>query len=262
MSGPVAAAGPRPGRAPHLDHYGGRRPPFEQVGGDGVRMRLVETAGPGAGTSFEAIDASGGYACACLGAGHPVVRGALVRATEGMGHATDEIAASERTRLLEETLGADGLWRDHFPPGDYHVSGRNSGSEGMELALRLVLESRFDGRRLRPGRNGGRDVTLAFEGAWHGWTGALTALLNRRHYRVGLPAPAADGDYGLRVEFLPFGLLEAARSFFAEMGHRVLAVVVEPVQGDAGVLLPRRATCGSWPGWRPGTGRCSWPTRC
>ncbi|MFP3962491.1 aminotransferase class III-fold pyridoxal phosphate-dependent enzyme [Actinomadura fulvescens] len=222
----------------HLDHYGGRRLPFEQLGGRGVRMRLAETSGERAGTPFEVIDASGGYASACLGAGHAVVRRALTRAADDLGYTTDEIAASERTLLLAETLGARGLWRDHFPPGDYHVSGRNSGSEGMELALRLVLETRFDRRTLRPGRGMGRDVILAFEGAWHGWTGTLTTLLNRRHYRVGLPAPAVDGPYGLRVQFVPFGLAEAVRTFFAENGHRVLAVVVEPVQGDAGVLLP------------------------
>ncbi|WP_207400953.1 aminotransferase class III-fold pyridoxal phosphate-dependent enzyme [Actinomadura roseirufa] len=241
MTGPLAGTGAartRPDDGLHLDHYAGHRQPFEHLGGHGVRMRLAEIGGPRAGTPFEVIDASGGYGSACLGAGHPVVRRALARAADDLGYATDEIASSERTLLLAETLGDGGLWCDHFPPGEYHVSGRNSGSEGVELALRLVLESRFDRRTLRPGRGAGRDVILAFEGAWHGWTGALTALLNRRHYRIGLPTPAAEGPYGLQVRFVPFGSAEAVRTFFAELGHRVLAVVIEPVQGDAGVLLP------------------------
>ncbi|MEK8107762.1 hypothetical protein NKG94_27000 [Micromonospora sp. M12] len=81
------------------------------------------------------------------------------------GQATDEVGSLERARLLTSLFGSDGLWTDHFPTGRYHVSGRNSGSEGMELALRLMLESRFDGHTLRPvPEAAGRDLILAFEG--------------------------------------------------------------------------------------------------
>ncbi|MFD1544098.1 aminotransferase class III-fold pyridoxal phosphate-dependent enzyme [Nonomuraea guangzhouensis] len=222
----------------HLDHYGGGRLPFVSLGGRGVRLRLAER-GAATGEPFEVIDASGGYASACLGAGHPAVLRALTRAVADLGYATDEIESAERTRLLAGTIGSGGLWCDHFPPGDYHAAGRNSGSEGMELALRLVLESRYDHRRLRPDpERGGRDLVLAFQGAWHGWTGALTPLLNRRHFRVGLPQVAADGPYGLAVKHLPFGALEPLLEFFARDGERLLAVVVEPIQGDAGLLVP------------------------
>ncbi|MEV1242308.1 aminotransferase class III-fold pyridoxal phosphate-dependent enzyme [Nonomuraea sp. NPDC049750] len=226
-----------PSHSLHLDHYGGGRLPFVSVGGRGVRLRLAERGGTG--EPFEVIDASGGYASACLGAGHPAVLRALTRGATDLGYATDEIEVAERTRLLTATLGPGGLWCDHFPPGEYHASGRNSGSEGMELALRLVLESRYDHRRTRPDpERGGRDLVLAFQGAWHGWTGALTPLLNRRHFRVGLPGMAADGPYGLTAEHLPFGVPEPLREFFARHGERLLAVVVEPVQGDAGLLVP------------------------
>jgi hypothetical protein len=235
MAGGTDIPAPALDDALHLDHYGGHRLPFVSVGGHGVRMRLADSDG----TTFEVIDASGGYGSACLGAGHPVVRRALLRAVDELGYATDEVGALERTRLLQETLGPGGLWTDHFPPGEYHLSGRNSGSEGVELALRLVLESRLDRRTLRPApARAGRDLILAFEGVWHGWTGALVPLLNRRHYRVGLPEPATAPPYGLSVEHLPFGSADALREFFAEHGHRLLAVVVEPVQGDAGIVPP------------------------
>ncbi|MFF5209652.1 aminotransferase class III-fold pyridoxal phosphate-dependent enzyme [Streptosporangium sp. NPDC000396] len=229
----------RTGRDLHLDHYRGGRPPFASLGGQGLRQRLAELEGERAGTVFEVLDASGGYASACLGAGHAVVRDALRRAVDDLGHATDEIASLERSRLLTGLFGPDGLWTDHFPAGDYHVSGRNSGSEGMELALRLVLESRFDQRTLRPARGReARDRILAFEGAWHGWTSGLVPLLNRRHYRVGLPPLPAERPYGLTVDHLPFGDEGALKSYFAEYGERLLAVFVEPVQGDAGILVP------------------------
>jgi len=229
------------GREVHLDHYGGGRLPFAVLGGQGLRQRFVELAGAHAGTAFEAIDASGGYASACLGAGSEVARQALDRAVREVGYATDELESLERARLLYRLFGPDGLWADHFPTGQYHASGRNSGSEGMELALRLLLESRVDSRTLRPtGTGRGRDLILAFEGAWHGWTGGVTPLLNRGYHRAGLPRLSPDGPGGVTVEFLPFGTIDLVESYCADKGDRLLGVVVEPVQGDAGILLPPR----------------------
>jgi acetylornithine/N-succinyldiaminopimelate aminotransferase len=223
----------------HFNHYSGKRLPFACVKANGIEMTVVDTSPEADGQLLQVLDASGGYGSASLGAGHPAVLAALQRAVGTVGYATDEIGSLERSRLLQRLFGADGLWRDHFPHGEYRACGRNSGSEGLELALRLVLESRFDTRRLRyrPGREQ-RNVILAFEGAWHGWTDGLVPLLNRRHYRVGLPGPAPETDYGVRVEHIPFGDVEAFREYLAANGDRLLAVFIEPIQGDAGILLP------------------------
>ncbi|MCE4947642.1 aminotransferase class III-fold pyridoxal phosphate-dependent enzyme [Streptomyces albulus] len=221
-----------------LNHYGAARLPFACVGGRGLELDVVDLDPARRGRRLRLLDASAGYASATLGGGHPVVRAALTRGT-GVGNVTDELGSLERAELLDRLLGPDGLWTAHFPAGHYHVSGRNSGSEGNELALRLVLESRFDGRRLRhhPGKER-RDTVLAFQGAWHGWTGGLVPLLNRRYYRAGLPASETEGPYGVRVEHLPFGDPDALADYFAASADRLLAVVVEPIQGDAGILPP------------------------
>ncbi|MFD7102720.1 aminotransferase class III-fold pyridoxal phosphate-dependent enzyme [Streptomyces celluloflavus] len=222
----------------HLNHYGAARLPFACVGGRGLELDVVDLSPEHRGRRLRLLDASGGYASAALGGAHPVVRAALARGT-GVGNVTDELGSLERAELLDRLFGPGGLWTGHFPTGRYHVSGRNSGSEGNELALRLVLESRFDGRRLRhrPGKER-RDTILAFQGAWHGWTGGLVQLLNRRHYRAGLPATDTAGPYGVRVEHIPFGDPDALAEYFAASAGRLLAVVVEPIQGDAGILLP------------------------
>ncbi|MCY1023386.1 aminotransferase class III-fold pyridoxal phosphate-dependent enzyme [Pyxidicoccus sp. MSG2] len=228
----------RAGLALHMDHYGGGRLPFACLQARGLVQQMVPLEGEGAGRVLEVLDASGGYASACLGAGHPCLHQALRDGLE-RGYVTDELGSLERTLLLEELFGPGGRWADRFPGSDYHASGRNSGSEGLELALRLVLESGFDRRRLsvKAGREARRTV-LAFEGAWHGWTGGLVPLLNRRHYRVGLPPPTTERPFGLDVAFLPFGQVEPLERFFAEQGSKLSAVFVEPIQGDAGILVP------------------------
>nr|WP_211193702.1 aminotransferase class III-fold pyridoxal phosphate-dependent enzyme [Pyxidicoccus fallax] len=228
----------RAGLALQMDHYGGGRLPFACLRARGLVQQMVPLEGADAGRVLEVMDASGGYASACLGAGHPCLHEALREGLE-RGYVTDELGSLERTRLLEELFGPGGRWADRFPGSEYHASGRNSGSEGLELALRLVLESGFDRRRLtvKPGREARRTV-LAFEGAWHGWTGGLVPLLNRRHYRMGLPPPATEPPFGLDVAFLPFGEREVLERFFAEQGSKLSAVFVEPIQGDAGILVP------------------------
>jgi acetylornithine/N-succinyldiaminopimelate aminotransferase len=229
----------RAGMALQMDHYGGGRLPFACLQARGLMQQMVPLEGADAGLLLEVMDASGGYASACLGAGHPRMQQALRDGLERTGYVTDELGSLERVRLLEELFGPGGLWADRFPGDQYHMSGRNSGSEGLELALRLVLESGFDRRRLtaRAGREERRTV-LAFEGAWHGWTGGLLSLLNRRHYRIGLPQPSPEPPFGLDVSFLPFGELEHLERFFAEHGRKLSAVFVEPIQGDAGILVP------------------------
>nr|WP_042197642.1 aminotransferase class III-fold pyridoxal phosphate-dependent enzyme [Kibdelosporangium sp. MJ126-NF4]CEL23090.1 probable ornithine aminotransferase [Kibdelosporangium sp. MJ126-NF4] len=225
-------------RVTQFDHYGGSRLPFGCTGASGIVQHFVELSGADAGRSFDVVDASGGYGSACLGAGSKVVATALADAVATAGYVTDEVASLERSLLLARLFDVDGLFADRFPAEEYVVSGRNSGSEGMELALRLAVESRFDRRRLKAVAGAERrDLVLAFEGAWHGWSGGLLPLLNRRHYRVGLPTIAPE-PFGLTVEHIPFGHADAARDWFARNAERVLAVVVEPVQGDAGILVP------------------------
>lgn len=229
----------RAGVALQMDHYAGGRLPFACLQARGLVQHMVPLEGADAGKVLEVMDASGGYASACLGAGHPRMQQALREGLESTGYVTDELGSLARVQLLEELFGPGGLWADRFPGDQYHVSGRNSGSEGLELALRLVLESGFDRRRLSPkaGREGRRTV-LAFEGAWHGWTGGLLSLLNRRHYRIGLPQPSTEAPYGLEVSFLPYAEPEILERFFAENGSKLSAVFVEPIQGDGGIIVP------------------------
>ncbi|MBD1372670.1 aminotransferase class III-fold pyridoxal phosphate-dependent enzyme [Hazenella sp. IB182357] len=221
----------------HFNHYG-QKLPFASINAKGLTQQLVSLEGDHAGTPFETIDASGGYGSACLGAGHEVMLEAMQDAYKA-GYVTDELGSIERAQLLHELFGSQGLWRDHFPADQYHVSGRNSGSEGMEFALKLALESRFDHRNLKyaTGKEK-RNIIVAFEGAWHGWTSGLVPLLNRRHYRMGLPTIDVDDSYGVKVEHLPFGDEERIRQYFTEKGEQILAVVIEPIQGDAGIIMP------------------------
>lgn len=223
----------------HIDHYGGKRLPYVCVSASGLYQQFVHLEGSDAGGELRVIDASGGYASACLGAGHPEIVKAVVHSLQNDGYVTDEIASKVRSELLISLFEEGGYWYDRFPASKYHVSGRSSGSEGIELALRLALETRWDVRRMcwhNDRRQ--RRIIVAFEGAWHGWTSACVALLNRAYFRRGL-VNGADGDPdSIQTAFLPFGEAAIIEDFFKANQDNVLAVLVEPIQGDAGIVVP------------------------
>lgn len=103
-------------------------------------------------------------------------------------------------------------------PGRLDVSFlANSGAEAIEGALKL-------GRKVS-----GRPGILSFEGAFHGRTmGALSVTWKERYRRPF--EPLIPG-----VRFAPFGDLAAAE---AALTPDVGVVIVEPVQGEAGVVIP------------------------
>jgi acetylornithine/LysW-gamma-L-lysine aminotransferase len=112
--------------------------------------------------------------------------------------------------VLEEALSALGRV---LPPHLGNVFFQNSGSEAVELALKLAR------KRTR------RRKAVAFTGSFHGRTfGALSVTFNRT-YREGYE------PFPFEVEFLPFNSLEDLR----RIGEDVAAAIVEPVQGEGGL---------------------------
>ena len=92
----------------------------------------------------------------------------------------------------------------------------NSGSEAVEGALKLAK------------RYTGRSTCIAFTHAYHGSTHAALSLCSIEEYK-GAFRPLLP-----QVKHLPFGDHEA----LSEIDDHVAAVVIEPIQGEAGVRIP------------------------
>lgn len=106
-------------------------------------------------------------------------------------------------------------------PGDLSITTlTNSGAETVEAAIKLA--------RLRTGRHG----ILSTRNGFHGKTlGALSAT-GKPMYQKGFSAPAPGFDY------IPFGDLEALRERLMMGGESIAAFIVEPIQGEGGVVCP------------------------
>jgi 4-aminobutyrate aminotransferase len=120
------------------------------------------------------------------------------------------------------------------PPGLEMVFFGNSGTEAVEGALKLA-------RRVT-----GRSAVVSFLGGFHGRTyGALSATASKSAQRAGY-APLVPGHY--LAPYPPTGgTAEACLAFLdalfvhAVPTAEVAAILVEPVQGEGGVIVPPAA---------------------
>ena len=161
----------------------------------------------------EYIDLLAGIAVNCLGHAHPAVVAAVSEQVSTLGHISNFFTSPAQVRLAEEL---DGLVFPSARPGTSKTFLANSGTEAYEAAFKIAR------------RHGGaaRPRVLALESAFHGRTMGALALTHKAAYREPFePLPGG-------VEFIPAGDIEALRT---ALGPDVAALVVEPIQGEAGV---------------------------
>jgi acetylornithine aminotransferase len=181
-----------------MGNYG--TPSLALVRGDGARVWDAD------GRDY--LDLFAGLAVNVLGHGHPAVQEAVARQLSTLGHVSNLFIAPPTVELAERLQELTGFDKVLFT---------NSGAEANEAAMKLS-------RRLRPG--GG---WVACEGAFHGRTMGALAVTGQPAKRTPfepLPGPVA---------FVPYGDLAALATAVTE---QTASVVLEPVLGEAGVVVP------------------------
>ncbi|MGA4669901.1 acetylornithine transaminase [Propionibacteriaceae bacterium Y1923] len=157
-------------------------------------------------------DMLSGLAVTALGHAHPAVLQAITSQLMTLGHVSNFFATPAQVALAEKlvgtVLGAE--------PGSARVFFTNSGTEANEAAWKLT-------------RLTGRTRIIAMEGSFHGRTAAALALTWNEKYRA--PFEPLPGE----VTFVPYGDIDALS---AALDDTVAAVIVEPIQGENGVVNP------------------------
>ncbi|WP_328918054.1 MULTISPECIES: acetylornithine transaminase [unclassified Streptomyces] len=181
-----------------MDNYGLPRLPL--VRGEGARFWDAD------GKVY--LDFLGGIAVNSLGTAHPAVIEAVSRQVASLGHVSNLFIAEPPVALAERLLRLSGR------PGRVYFS--NSGAEANEAAFKI-------------GRLTGRTRMVATEGAFHGRTMGSLALTGQPKKRDAFhPLP---GD----VTHVPFGDVDALR---AAVTTDTALVIIEPLQGENGVVVP------------------------
>lgn len=174
--------------------------------------KLVLTRGQGARVwdedGKEYVDLLGGIAVNALGHGHPALVKAVTEQLSTLGHISNFFASGPQIELAEQLLALVGA------PGKVFFT--NSGTEANEAAFKLT-------------RRTGRTHLVAMAGSFHGRTMGALALTSKEAYRSPFePLPGT-------VEFVEYGDADALA---AAVTDQTAAIVIEPIQGEAGVVVP------------------------
>ncbi len=154
------------------------------------------------------LDLLGGIAVNALGHGHPALLAAVNHQLATLGHVSNFFASGPQVALAERLLDLLGS------PGKVFFA--NSGSEANETAFKLS-------------RRTGRTHVVAAEGGFHGRTMGALALTSKSAYRE--PFEPLPGE----VTFVPY---DDADALAEAVTDATAAVLLEPVQGEAGVVVP------------------------
>ena len=85
----------------------------------------------------------------------------------------------------------------------------------------------------------GRDLTIKFEGCYHGHVDSLLVKAGSGMATLGIADTAGvPGAFAATTIALPFNSIAAVESAFREHGNKIAAVIVEPVVGNMGCVPP------------------------
>jgi acetylornithine/N-succinyldiaminopimelate aminotransferase len=157
----------------------------------------------------EYLDLLGGIAVNALGHAHPAIVEAVTAQLTTLGHVSNIFASEPQIRLAEKLVELVG-------DPSARVFFTNSGAEANEAALKAT-------------RKTGRTTVVAAEGSFHGRTMGALSLTSKAQYRE--PFEPLPGN----VRWVPFGDVDALA---AAVDDTVAAVILEPIQGEAGVVVP------------------------
>jgi glutamate-1-semialdehyde 2,1-aminomutase len=186
----------------------GGTPPFI-VRGEGSRIFDAD--------GNEYIDYIGSWGPLLLGHRHPEILTAIEAA---LMRGTSFGAPTEQEIELAETI------RDMVPSMDM-VRLVNSGTEATMSALRVARGFT------------GRDITIKFEGCYHGHVDSLLVKAGSGVATLGLPdSPGVPKGFSNTTITLPFNNTEVVEQAFAAHGAKIAAIIVEPVCGNMGCIPP------------------------
>ena len=183
-----------------------------------ARLPVVFEKGQGA-TLWDAegrryTDFLAGIAVCGLGHAHPAVQAALAEQAGRLLHVSNLFYTRPQTEL------AEWLTRHSFADRVFFC---NSGAEANEAAIKLARKYFYDQGEV------GRYRIIAMEQSFHGRTMGSLSATGQTKIRKGFE-PVLEG-----FEFVPFNDIDALQ---AALDPSVGAVMLEPLQGEGGIICP------------------------
>lgn len=165
----------------------------------------------------EYIDYVGSWGPMVVGHAHPqVVKALQEAATRGTSYGAPTLIESQLAKKVMEVY-----------PSMEVIRMVNSGTEATMSALRLARGYT------------GRNKIVKFIGCYHGHSDSLLVKAGSGMATFGVPdSPGVTPGTAQDTITIPYNDFEAFKAVFAEQGAEIAAVIVEPVAGNMGLVLP------------------------
>ena len=166
----------------------------------------------------EYIDYVGSWGPMVVGHAHPqVVKALQEAATRGTSYGAPTLIESQLAKKVMEVY-----------PSMEVIRMVNSGTEATMSALRLARGYT------------GRNKIVKFIGCYHGHSDSLLVKAGSGMATFGVPdSPGVTPGTAQDTITIPYNDFEAFKAVFAEQGAEIAAVIVEPVAGSMGLVLPK-----------------------
>jgi glutamate-1-semialdehyde 2,1-aminomutase len=153
-----------------------------------------------------------------LGHQHPVLVDALLQEIKnGLSYGTPSRLEAELAKLVQ-----------YFFPSMQKIRFVNSGTEATMSMIRLARGAT------------GRSLIVKFEGCYHGHVDSLLVSSGSGGLTLGVPDSAGVlDDTAKHTVVLEYNNPESVTSLFKEKGNNIAGIILEPVCGNMGVVLPK-----------------------
>jgi len=191
---------------------------FKAVGGNPLFIKSAKGSKIFDVDGNEYIDYVLSWGPMILGHSHPKVVSALKKATEkGTSYGAPTPLEVELAMMIKKAY-----------PSMEIVRMVNSGTEATMSAIRAARGYT------------GRDKIVKFEGCYHGHADGLLVKAGSGAATFGVPtSPGVPKDYARNTITLPFNDLKAFRKICEKAGKKIACVILEPVVGNSGCILPK-----------------------
>ena len=164
------------------------------------------------------IDYVGSWGPMVVGHAHPqVVKALQEAATRGTSYGAPTLIESQLAKKVMEVY-----------PSIEVIRMVNSGTEATMSALRLARGYTH------------RNKIVKFIGCYHGHSDSLLVKAGSGMATFGVPdSPGVTPGTAQDTITIPYNDFEAVKEVFAEQGHEIAAIIVEPVAGNMGLVLPK-----------------------
>lgn len=162
----------------------------------------------------EYIDFAGGIAVNCLGHCHPALVGALKEQSEKIWHLSNVMTNEPALRLAKKLVDNTFAEKVYFA---------NSGAESNEAALKLARRWALDVH------GADKSQIIAFKQGFHGRTFFTVTVGGQAAYSDGFGPKPGDIDHA------EYNNLDSLKALISD---KTCAVVMEPLQGEGGIVSP------------------------